>query len=57
MIFDIDFIRNHYATFSKRVATIREKVGRPLTLSEKVLYAHLYNPNDSLETTYANFSL
>ena len=51
MIFDIDFIRNHYATFSKRVATIREKVGRPLTLSEKVLYAHLYNPNDSLETT------
>lgn len=55
MIFDIDFIRNHYATFSKRVATIREKVGRPLTLSEKVLYAHLYNPNDSLETTYANF--
>ncbi len=55
MIFDIDFIRNHYATFSKRVATIREKVGRPLTLSEKVLYTHLYNPNESLETTYANF--
>lgn len=55
MIFDIDFIRKHYATLSQRVAVMREKLGRPLTLSEKILYAHLYDVSAPLETTYANF--
>ena len=55
MIFDIDFIRKHYATLSQRVAVMRENLGRPLTLSEKILYAHLYDASAPLETTYANF--
>jgi aconitate hydratase len=55
MIFDIDAIRAHYATFSSRVALMRQKMGRALTLSEKILYAHLYDQNASIQTTYANF--
>ena len=55
MIFDIDFIRAHYATLSNRVAAVRQKMGRALTLSEKILFAHLYEEQASVETTYANF--
>ncbi len=55
MTFDIDFIRRHYATFSQRVAEIRNRKGGALTLSEKILFAHLYTPTSSIDTTYANF--
>ena len=55
MTFDIDFIRRHYATFSQRVAEIRNRKGGALTLSEKILFAHLYTPTSSIDTTYGNF--
>ena len=55
MTFDIDFIRRHYATFSQRVAEIRNRKGDALTLSEKILFAHLYTPTSSIDTTYGNF--
>ncbi len=41
MIFDIEMIRKVYASFPARVAAARSLTGRPLTLSEKILYAHL----------------
>jgi aconitate hydratase len=41
MPFDIEMIRKHYATIKERVDAAREKIGRPLTLTEKILYAHL----------------
>ena len=41
MAFDIDMIKAHYASLPGKVAAIREKLGRPLTLAEKTLYAHL----------------
>ena len=50
MTFDIDFIRRHYATFSQRVAEIRNRKGGALTLSEKILFAHLYTPTSSIDT-------
>jgi len=34
-------IKAHYAALPGKVAAIREKLGRPLTLAEKTLYAHL----------------
>lgn len=43
MAFDIDMIKGVYATMAERVDKAREIVGKPLTLSEKILYAHLWD--------------
>jgi len=42
MAFDIDMIKGVYATIGERVEKARELVGKPLTLSEKILYSHLW---------------
>lgn len=42
-VFDLDMIRKVYATYPERVAAARKAVGKPLTLSEKILYAHLWD--------------
>jgi aconitate hydratase len=42
MAFDIDMIKKVYASMSDRVDKAREIVGKPLTLSEKILYSHLW---------------
>lgn len=42
MAFDIDMIKGAYATMQERVDAARNIVGRPLTYSEKILYAHLF---------------
>ncbi len=45
MAFDLEMIKNVYAQFGPRIAAARNVVGKPLTLSEKILYAHLWeNP-------------
>ena len=41
-IFDISMLRAFYAGYSARVATARQAAGRPLTLAEKILFAHLW---------------
>ncbi|KAA2218071.1 aconitate hydratase [Maribacter flavus] len=43
MAFDIDMIKGVYANMAERVDKAREIVGKPLTLSEKILYAHLWD--------------
>lgn len=43
MAFDIDMIKKVYSTMAERVDTARKIVGKPLTLSEKILYAHLWD--------------
>ena len=48
MIFDLDMLKKHYENFSQKVKNTREKLNRPLTLTEKILYAHL-DKNQSLE--------
>ncbi len=42
MAFDIDMIKKVYANFPSRIAAARKIVGKPLTLTEKILYAHLW---------------
>lgn len=42
MVFDLEMIKKLYASFPGRVAAARKIVGRPLTLTEKILYAHLW---------------
>ena len=46
MIFDLKMLREFYQKFPARVDAAKAKLGRPLTLSEKILYAHLHT--DSL---------
>ncbi|OBQ56440.1 aconitate hydratase [Tamlana sp. s12] len=45
MAFDIDMIKGVYKNMAERVNKAREIVGKPLTLSEKILYAHLWEGN------------
>lgn len=47
MAFDIDMIKKVYAQMEERVDMARDIVGRPLTLSEKVLYNHLWDGTPS----------
>ena len=42
MPFDLSMIKAVYEAFPKRVADARAALGRPLTLSEKILYVHLH---------------
>lgn len=51
MAFDIDMIKKVYSQMPERVEKAREVVGKPLTLSEKILYSHLWEntPNRKLE--------
>ena len=42
MAFDIEMIEKVYATMAARVDKARELVGRPLSLTEKILYSHLW---------------
>ena len=44
MVFDLDLIKKVYAEMPGKIAKARELNGNPLTLAEKILYSHLYNP-------------
>ena len=58
-IYNIEMIREFYKNYSSKIERIREKIKKPLTLSEKILFAHLYNENDIKDfkrsEDYANF--
>ena len=41
MAFDIEMIKKVYASLPSRVEAARKMTGKPLTLTEKILYAHL----------------
>jgi len=41
MAFDLELIQRVYKTFAQRIETTRNLIDRPLTLTEKILYAHL----------------
>ncbi len=43
MAFDIEKIKAAYAAFPEKVDAARKALGRPLTLSEKILYSHLHH--------------
>lgn len=58
-IYNIEMIREFYKNYSSKIERIRKKIKKPLTLSEKILFAHLYNENDIKDfkrsEDYANF--
>src|SRR6188508_1915909 len=43
MVFDLDLIKKVYAEMPGKIEAARELTGKPLTLTEKILYSHLYN--------------
>jgi aconitate hydratase len=45
MAFDIEMIKKVYSQMVERVDKAREITGKPLTLSEKILYNHLWDGN------------
>ncbi|NQV52303.1 MAG: aconitate hydratase [Flavobacteriales bacterium] len=45
MIFDLDMIKAVYQRYPERVAAARKILNKPLTLSEKILYTHLWEGN------------
>ena len=51
MPFDLDMLKAHYESLPARVNAAKQALGRPLTLTEKILYAHLHA--DSPSQSYA----
>jgi aconitate hydratase len=47
MAFDIEMIKAVYERMPSRIESARKLVGRPLTLTEKILYSHLWEGNPS----------
>lgn len=45
MAFDIEMIQKVYDEMGARIDAARRAVGRPLTLTEKILYSHLFDVN------------
>ncbi len=45
MAFDIDMIKKIYSQYDERINAARQIVNKPLTLAEKILYAHLWDGN------------
>ncbi len=42
-MFDIDMIKAVYSRFPKRINEVKKIINKPLTLTEKILYAHLWD--------------
>ncbi len=59
MAYDIDMIRKVYSQMPERVNKLRSLLGRPVTLTEKILYSHLSGdfPGQPFEkgVSYVNF--
>ena len=60
MTFDVEMIRRVYAGLGEKIAAVRKATGRPLTLTEKILYSHLSSslPSKPFErgTSYVEFN-
>ncbi|MEO8111100.1 MAG: aconitate hydratase [Ginsengibacter sp.] len=60
MVFDIDMIKKFYQGYTDKVDAARKVVNRPLTLIEKILYAHLWQgtPDQAYESgkSYVDFA-
>ena len=50
MIYDMDMLKAFYASYAAKVNLAAGKLGRPMTLTEKILYAHLYE--EGIQTIY-----
>jgi aconitate hydratase len=44
----VDMIKQHYARLPERIAAVKQQLGRPMTLAEKVLFAHWHDDGSGL---------
>ncbi|WGL58546.1 aconitate hydratase [Pigmentibacter sp. JX0631] len=56
MVQDLDMVKKVYANFKSNVDAARKLLGRPMTYTEKILYAHLKPANGSKGTELNNFA-
>ena len=42
MVYDLTMLKAFYSLYEGKIGRIRTVLQRPLTLAEKILYAHLY---------------
>lgn len=49
MAFDVNMIKKVYETYEHRLNNVRQIVNKPLSLTEKILYSHLFDKNDLKE--------
>ena len=42
MVYDLTMLKTFYAAYSEKIERVRNVLQRPMTLAEKILYAHLY---------------
>jgi aconitate hydratase len=60
MILDLDLIKSYYEELPGKISRIKKELGKPLTVSEKILYAHMvgkgkYTPGKR-GTDYVDFA-
>ncbi|MCF8335715.1 MAG: aconitate hydratase, partial [Bacteroidales bacterium] len=57
MLFDLEYIEKVYREYQENLEDIRKKVDRPLTLTEKLLFAHVGSKDEIPERgrDYAHF--
>ena len=48
MIFDLELIKSVYAGYKAKVDSAMKILARPMTYTEKILYAHLWNPAEKV---------
>ena len=46
MVQDLSMLQEFYEAYAAKIGRIREKLARPLTYAEKILYTHLYDDAD-----------
>ncbi|HVU84615.1 MAG TPA: aconitase family protein, partial [Puia sp.] len=59
MVFDLDLIKRIYAGMPSRIAAAKKITGKALTLTEKILYSHLYSkeiPHYNRGKDYVDFA-
>ncbi len=60
MAFDLDLIQNYYSALASQLENVRTTLNRPLSLTEKILYTHLFNSKTLKDFQrggdYVNFS-
>ncbi|MCZ4694655.1 aconitate hydratase [Ancylomarina euxinus] len=60
MLFDLELIKSVYKNMPARIEAARKNLAKPLTLSEKILYSHLFDNNSLQEykrgEAYVNFA-
>jgi aconitate hydratase len=60
MAYDIEMIKKVYAEFPQKTQNLRKLLSRPVTLTEKILYAHLSEPLPEVPyergASYVNFN-